>query len=817
MRKPLHFLVSAFLSAATLLIASCGIDDVDAEDGAIQFELYDSQGTLVEGLQSMKFGTTTAYTLKSAFVTYTEITTPKGWKCSVIPGSRSCSVTAPVAADLEAAAGGDIVVAITSQAGRTMNYTLSVAALEESISLTFEGEATTKTHIFSYGKSFRLPFSCENTASLKVEAPEGWTTETDLDNGVLTITAPTADIPNPVLTGTVKVTPQSVRGTAGAASSIAVELSTKLPVIRFTEPIDRFSFGEQRDIPCTVQYVVQCDIKAPEGWTAALDAAASMLKVTAPAEGAGVPTGTVTMDAVSAEELTESFELALSLKGIASGDDFAAFGKAVAEAAPLDAFMQEDAVILLQSIDLSAFTQTCFVGSSENPFKGTFDGKGHTIIVNLNDGDAKELGLFHTLDAAAAVKNLTLAGSMTVSQPNPGAAGTLAIYNAGAPVTNVVNTATITYSADKTSSTSSYLGGLVGQDKRGAVYTDCHNTGAFLIPGSGRSMFIGGIIGGALIGTKGSLTNCSNSGNFEFNFSNKPDSGMFGGLIGSAEKTAWNYTDCTNEGHFTVMLADPGHQYHSLGGIVGNAYGTFVRCVNKGNITFGTAKGTNYRRTGGIIGCVGADKKSGEVFDRLLSMTDCRNEGNLAASTAALGGIIGIAEKIDAPAVIENCTNTGNISSPSMADYDVYYFGGIVGKINGAFTLRNCVNRGNLTAAVERDIAGIAVSGGSGAVFENCENYGNITVAPNHKTNEGDKWRPCVAGITAIENDNVTTITNCTSICVIDATVYRATSIDKVYVFQKLWEKGTEDKKTVCDEASKSNSAGTTLNITIRE
>ena len=176
MRKSLLFLLNTLLAAATLCVVSCGIDDVDAEDGAIQFELYDTEGTLIEGLQSMKFGATTAYTLKSAFVTYTEVTAPAGWKCSVIPSSRSCTVTAPVASDLEAEAGGDITIAITSQAGRTMSYTLSVAALEESISLTFDGDATTKNHIFSYGKSLVFPFSCENTSSLKVEAPEGWTT-----------------------------------------------------------------------------------------------------------------------------------------------------------------------------------------------------------------------------------------------------------------------------------------------------------------------------------------------------------------------------------------------------------------------------------------------------------------------------------------------------------------------------------------------------------------------------------------------------------------------------------------------------------------
>ena len=149
-----------------------------------------------------------------------------------------------------------------------------------------------------------------------------------------------------------------------------------------------------------------------------------------------------------------------------------------------------------------------------------------------------------------------------------------------------------------------------------------------------------------------------------------------------------------------------------------------------------------------------------------------------------------------------------------MADYDLFYMGGIAGKVAGAFTLKNCINRGNLTAAVERDIAGIAVAGDNNAVFDGCENYGNITVVANHKT---DKWRPFVAGIVAIENDKVTTITNCTCKCTIDATLYQATSVGAVYVFQKTWEKGVEDTKTVCDEASKTNSAETTIKITTRE
>ena len=110
MRKSLLFVAKMFLVALFPFMTSCGIDDVDAEDGAIVFELYDDEGSLVEGLQSMKFGETTAYTLKSAFVTYTEVIAPTGWKCSVIPSSRSCTISAPALSDLEAEAGGDITI-----------------------------------------------------------------------------------------------------------------------------------------------------------------------------------------------------------------------------------------------------------------------------------------------------------------------------------------------------------------------------------------------------------------------------------------------------------------------------------------------------------------------------------------------------------------------------------------------------------------------------------------------------------------------------------------------------------------------------------
>lgn len=76
------------------------------------------------------------------------------------------------ASDLGAKASGDVVIEIQSQAGRTETYTLAVAALENDITLTFDEETTSKTHVFSYGKSMEFEFTSENTASLDVSVPK---------------------------------------------------------------------------------------------------------------------------------------------------------------------------------------------------------------------------------------------------------------------------------------------------------------------------------------------------------------------------------------------------------------------------------------------------------------------------------------------------------------------------------------------------------------------------------------------------------------------------------------------------------------------
>lgn len=87
--------------------------------------------------------------------------------------------------------------------------------------------------------------------------------------------------------------------------------------------------------------------------------------------------------------------------------------------------------------------------------------------------------------------------------------------------------------------------------------------------------------------------NCTNKGNFSFDFPGAVDTGKYGGLFGHAEKSNWTFSNCTNEGTFTVTFADPGHQFHSLGGILATGYGVFDNCVNKGKITFNNPTARN--------------------------------------------------------------------------------------------------------------------------------------------------------------------------------------------------------------------------------
>lgn len=359
------------------------------------------------------------------------------------------------------------------------------------------------------------------------------------------------------------------------------------------------------------------------------------------------------------------------------------------------------------------------------------------------------------------------------------------------------------------------LGGLVGQDKAGSVYTDCHNTGNFEFLQSVRSVAIGGLVGSAADDTVGSFVDCSNKGKINMNLADSgQDSGRIGGIIGMTEAAEWSYTNCVNEGAMTMDFNGTNKQFHSLGGILGYGYGSFEKCYNRGQIVMNNAKSAN-RRIGGIAGCIGSDKGKDKLS---LKMVDCHNEADIAVTTNYTGGLVGIAEKMKS-GLIENCTNTGNLSNPktdeTAAGSVPSQIGGIIGSAYGNLQIKGCINRGSITGVFRYRAAGIlSAARNAGNSIESCENYGNITVTTIEPATTAF---PLVAGLVVIENSNtVVTISTSKNVGTLTATVKSAEHVNPVYIYQKVFEKDEADV-TICDQATKDASAGTVMNITIKE
>ncbi len=215
-------------------------------------------------------------------------------------------------------------------------------------------------------------------------------------------------------------------------------------------------------------------------------------------------------------------------------------------------------------------------------FSGIFEGNGKTI--NIINGTKS---LFSSITSTAVIKNLTIDGEINLA----GKGAAFVTNNFGGTITNCVNHADIVAS-------SSFSGGIVGENYAG-----------------------------------GSVTYCGNSGNITFNNS----AGYFGGIIGyNGSENTVEY--CYNTGNLT--------NGNYLGGIIGYSAGvaTFEikNCFNNGIIT------TTKSIYGGIIG--GYAYFSG----RTLKITNCYNSADITANLAITYGANGGATVTDG-VILTNC------------------------------------------------------------------------------------------------------------------------------------------------------------------
>ncbi|MCR4810059.1 MAG: hypothetical protein K5896_09400, partial [Prevotella sp.] len=154
---------------------------------------------------------------------------------------------------------------------------------------------------------------------------------------------------------------------------------------------------------------------------------------------------------------------------------------------------------------------TAPVGTSDNMFKGTFDGEGHTI-------------------------NITLAGSGQFCAPFA--------YVSGATIANLNVTGTVTLSATK----AYHASGLVGQ-ANGVTVRNCHVSASILFPDGTGTVHSGGIIGHAK-SSPFTMTDCLFDGTFGYVSGGSGTMTNVGGLVGWDDASTPNITNCLNAGTF---------------------------------------------------------------------------------------------------------------------------------------------------------------------------------------------------------------------------------------------------------------------------
>lgn len=146
--------------------------------------------------------------------------------------------------------------------------------------------------------------------------------------------------------------------------------------------------------------------------------------------------------------------------------------------------------------------------SLDNSYRGSFDGQGHTVTLNLSK-DAERVAFFGCVGGGAVIKNVNIAGSVEGTKRVAGLVAT-ALDRLGFEIViqNCTNSATV-------SSTTGYAGGIVGKRERGYIYEDIDTTKLTIDSCANTGAIAGDISSGGIIGSIDCynivISNCYNS------------------------------------------------------------------------------------------------------------------------------------------------------------------------------------------------------------------------------------------------------------------------------------------------------------------
>lgn len=417
-------------------------------------------------------------------------------------------------------------------------------------------------------------------------------------------------------------------------------------------------------------------------------------------------------------------------------------------------------VALTADIDFSDTDFVSLAGDGATFFNGTLDGKGHTVSGIKLTATATNAGAIGTVGTTGVVRNLTLAGDITSTLGSVGgftgnlygqlencvnainvnggtkatAGGFAATFFGNATLTDCVNKGNVTAQSNvggfagtfnnaakvtmtrcsnsgtiTGNTTKAYAGGLVGTAYP-ATFTDCSNSGTVTVKTPTSQTFAAGLIGYAS-GSAGAdpyiFTGCSNSGDIT------AKSGV-AGLVAEVHATAGYavllMTDCTNSGNITAKGSQTSTANAGIAAMI-TPGSKFVNCSNTGKINV-----TTNTNTGGITGYT----RTAGTAANPISITGCANTGEIVATGANVGGIIGNA---GAYIYLDSCSNTAAVTANGTA----YAVGGIAGALTNVNTaITNSWNTGDITTATNR-AGGIVGMNAQKSQITDCWNGGNIT------------------------------------------------------------------------------------------
>ena len=278
---------------------------------------------------------------------------------------------------------------------------------------------------------------------------------------------------------------------------------------------------------------------------------------------------------------------------IGSADDFYAFRNVV------NSSNQSACGKLTSDITLTEDWSIPIGDTESSPFRGTFDGDGHSIsgasyTIESYGWGVYYFGLFGYVNGGH-VKNLTLAGNTSFVNNDSGLSGIGGI-----------------------------VGFLTGESSNYGTIENCHNDGVSIDIEAGSYSLAGSLV--ANTGNYASII--SSSGSVTVKHGSGISGGTIGGLVGKLNADTSVSLSC-----FEGTLDFPSGTFNA-GGIVGDSFGgTIINSYAKTDIT----KSGN--RVGGIAGYqrLGTGSASPDF-------TNCHYYGTISASATNRGGIAGVGD-----------------------------------------------------------------------------------------------------------------------------------------------------------------------------